>query len=153
MSITPDRDIYPMPMFVTLAVQDFQRSEAFFHAAGFITLATVPDPQGNLMVVHLRRLRNQDLLLVLQENTEPKAHSATPATVRITFSTHGEDLDELALCLEAAVSGCAEVEKPHDTQWFSRDLAVTDPDGHRIIFTQQREEDAAEAARWSETFS
>ncbi|ARU46503.1 VOC family protein [Corynebacterium silvaticum] len=153
MSITPDRDIYPMPMFVTLAVQDFQRSEAFFHAAGFITLATVPGPQGNPVLVHLRRLRNQDVLLVVQENTEPMTHGVAPATVQVSFSAHGEDLDELALRLEAAASGCAEAEKPHDTLWFSRDLAVTDPDGHRIIFTQQREEDVAAATRWTETFS
>ncbi|APQ54534.1 Glyoxalase/bleomycin resistance protein/dioxygenase [Corynebacterium pseudotuberculosis] len=153
MSITPDREIYPMPMFVTLTVKDFQRSEKFFHAAGFITLATVPDPQGNPAVLHLRRLRNQDLLLVQQDNTESETHSTAPASVQVSFSTHQEDLDQLALCLESAVSGCAEIEKPQDTLWFTRDLVVTDPDGHRIIFTQQRRDDAADATRWAETFS
>ena len=64
-----DRDIYPMPMFVTLAVRDLVASTAWYEAAGFIVLATLPGPAGPSSLVHLRRMRHQDLLLVPGEPT------------------------------------------------------------------------------------
>ena len=58
-----DRSIYVIPMFTTLVVRSLAASEAFFHQVGFITLATIPGPGGAVQLVHLRRMRNQDILL------------------------------------------------------------------------------------------
>ena len=58
-----DRTIYPMPMFATFRVADIAATEAFYQAVGFVSLATIPGPDGSPVVVHLRRMKYQDLLL------------------------------------------------------------------------------------------
>src|SRR5690348_16006267 len=89
-----DREIYPMPMFVTLPVRDLVASTTRYEAAGFAVLATLPGPSGPASLVHLRRLRFQDLLLV-PGNPVPGP--------RITFAAGEEDLHERAEVLAAAL--------------------------------------------------
>ena len=128
-----------MPMFVTFAVADLRRSEAFYHAAGFITLATVPAPDGSPAVVHMRRERNQDVLLV----------PAGQPSSSVTFAAHGEDLPALA---DALAGAAAEVDGPRDTEWFTTDLTAPDPDGNTIVFTRSRTPEADQAREWASGF-
>lgn len=139
-----DESIYPMPMFTTLTVSDFARSESFYHAAGFITLAKVPGPDNTTAVVHLRRRRYQDLLLV--------AGTPSPGNSRITFSAHEEDLDALATSLSAVAENPDCVSQPEDTAWFTTDLNCIDPDSYHLSFTRQRPQDQHAAAQWAESF-
>ncbi len=128
-----------MPMFVTFAVADLGRSEALYHAAGFVTLATVPAPDGSPAVVHMRRERNQDVLLV------PAEHPARS----VTFAAHGEDLTALA---DALTSAGVKVDGPRDTEWLTADLTATDPDGNTIVFTRSRTPEADQAREWASGF-
>lgn len=128
-----------MPMFVTFAVADLRRSEAFYHAAGFATLATVPAPGGSPAVVHMRGARNQDVLLVPAERVSSS----------VTFAAHDRDLAALGDALTAAG---ATVDGPRDTAWFTTDLTATDPDGNTVVFTRSREADAEAAREWAEGF-
>lgn len=143
-----------MPIFATFAVEDFERSECFYQAAGFITLARVPgsDPGGAPAVVHLRRLRHQDILLV----RAAAAGSArpNPDASLLSIAVHGEDIEALrqSLVARAEDSPLVSISDVEDTPWFTRDLHVIDPDGHHVVFTQQRTQDFGDAAEWAATF-
>jgi catechol 2,3-dioxygenase-like lactoylglutathione lyase family enzyme len=140
MSTTPeiDTDIYPMPMFVSFAVRDLVASTHWYEAAGFVVLATLP-PSGPPAVVHLRRMRNQDILLV---PGEPE-----PGSV-VSFSAGADDLDARAETLRAAGGGT--VSGPADTPWYTSDLTITDPDGHRIVLTSPRLAEMAANQEWTD---
>ncbi|MEV2274503.1 VOC family protein [Nocardiopsis sp. NPDC049922] len=139
-----DRTVYPMPMFATFRVADLAAAEAFYHAVGFVSLATIPGPDGSPVLVHLRRTRYQDLLLV---PGEPERGSAT-----VSFNAAGQDLAELAEALRAAAPEGARIEGPTDTAWFTSDLTVDDPDGNRVVLTAHREADMERAKEWAATF-
>ncbi|KRE28573.1 glyoxalase/bleomycin resistance/extradiol dioxygenase family protein [Agromyces sp. Soil535] len=134
-----DRSIYPMPVFANLVVRDLRTTEAFYSRAGFVTLATIPGPGGVPQLVHLRRMKYQDLLVT---QGEPAAGS-----VSVSFAAGDADLDAVAVGLRAAG---ADVEGPLDTPWFTTDLRFTDPDGNRIVFTAPRMADQEQARAWAE---
>lgn len=139
-----DREIYPMPMFVTFPAQDFARMEAFYHCLGFITLATIPDESGASSLIHLRRQRYQDILLVRGE--------AQPGSTSTTFAAHEEDLETVARRVREAFPQEAAVTGPVKTPWFTIDLRITDPCGNSIVFTKQITEAADQARQWTKGF-
>ncbi|MEV6773712.1 VOC family protein [Nocardia sp. NPDC051030] len=136
-----DRTIYPMPMFATFHVADVAAAEAFYQAVGFITLATIPAADGSTALIHLRRMRYQDLLLV----------PGTPVrgSTTVSFAAGGADLFALATTLGAVAPRGAHIGGPADTAWFTTDLTIDDPDGNRIILTAFRESELADAQEWA----
>src|SRR5262245_28051690 len=112
-----DRSIYVMPAFATLRVGDLEASRRWYvEGLGFAVLAELPGPSGAIALIHLRRWRYQDVLLV-----PGRAPASPPAQgVRLTFSTHGDDLDELAAQVRAIGGGS--VEGPSPTPWNTRDV-------------------------------
>jgi uncharacterized glyoxalase superfamily protein PhnB len=131
-TISPEvtRDIYGMPAFLTLTVADLERAVDWYtNGLDFITLFTMPGPDGTPALVHLRRWRYQDILL---------RRGAAPTGGEWSFSIMAlaEQLDELAQ--RARAHGGGSVEGPLDTPWNTTDLRVTDPDGYRLVFTAQR---------------
>jgi uncharacterized glyoxalase superfamily protein PhnB len=137
----PGHEIYPMPMFPTIAVADVATVSAWYQAAlGFTVVFAAP---GDAMV-HLRRRKYQDVLIV------PSRESATaaPGSLSITFNTDGE-LDTLAARARAvAAVGTSSVLGPVATPWNTLDLRVTDPAGHRLVFTARNPNpDPEQAAR------
>jgi uncharacterized glyoxalase superfamily protein PhnB len=124
-------EIYPMPMFATLAVADVSGVAAWYATAlGFGTVFQAPGGDGQPPLVHLRRRKYQDLLLV------PAASDHAPAGhLTLSFSVDS-DLDALAAQAHAAARhGQSAVIGPVDTPWNTRDLRVTDPVGTRLVFT------------------
>lgn len=139
-----DRTIYPMPMFATFQVADLAAAEAFYQAVGFVSLAAIPGPDGTPVVVHLRRMKYQDILIV---PGKPERGSST-----VGFLAGGQDLAALAAALRAAPPDGARIEGPADTPWYTSDLTIDDPDGNRIILTAQREAEVDAAKEWTRTF-
>lgn len=139
-----DRTIYPMPMFANFRVRDIAAATAFYEAVGFVALAAIPGPDGTPVVVHLRRMKYQDLLLVPGD--------AVTGSTTVSFSAGGEDLAARAKSLRAGDFPAAAVEGPTDTAWFTSDVTIDDPDGNRIILTAPREADMEQAKAWAETF-
>jgi len=153
-----------MPVFATLAVADISRVAAWYQQAlGFNTMFEAPGPAGQPALVHLRRRKYQDLLLVpaseesanaasLRADASQPATSITPS-ITLTFSADGE-VDLLAeRARQAAAFGAAAVVGPVDTGWNTRDLRVTDPAGHRLVFTsRQANPDPARMGRWKALF-
>jgi catechol 2,3-dioxygenase-like lactoylglutathione lyase family enzyme len=133
-----DTAIYPMPMFLRLEVADLARSRAFYTGAlDFVELAVLPGPGGEPFLVHLRRWRYQDILVV------PARGPVRPA-LGLGLALAAEH-DALAGLAERARAAGAEVEGPVDTPWNTTDVTVTDPDGLRITYTARRPEGRRDA--------
>lgn len=132
-----DRSIYAMPMFVNLVAEDLAATERLFAAAGFVTLATIPGPDGAPFLVHLRREKYQDVLVT--------PGTATPGSTSVSFAAGDVELAEVAEQLRAAG---ADVNGPYDTPWFTTDVVFTDGDGNKIILTAPRAADQAQAQEW-----
>ncbi|MFF0612750.1 VOC family protein [Nocardia tengchongensis] len=138
-----DRTIYPMPMFATFQVRDIAATTAFYEAAGFVALATIPGENGPA-VVHLRRMKYQDLLLVPGE--------PIPGSVTVSFSAGGEDLATLASTLRECTFPGVTITGPADTAWYTSDVTITDPDGNRVILTAPRLAELDAAKEWAAAF-
>lgn len=97
---------------------------------GFVVLAEMGDGPGRL--VHLRRYRYQDLLLVLRgADEDPPAG----AVARTSFSHTGplDELDAMAAALRG--DGTGRVEGPEAMPWHAIELRATDADGHMVVLT------------------
>jgi catechol 2,3-dioxygenase-like lactoylglutathione lyase family enzyme len=136
------RDIYPMPAFVSLTVADVRRTvDWYVEALGFVALFTMPGPNGEPALVHLRRWRYQDLLV--------RPGTPAPATgMVVSVSALAEELDGIAerARAHAARTGTGSVDGPLDTPWNTADLRTTDPDGYPLVFTARRPEGRRDAA-------
>jgi catechol 2,3-dioxygenase-like lactoylglutathione lyase family enzyme len=127
-----DRSIYAMPQWVRLPVSDLAASTRWYgEAAGFEVLVSMPGPDGSPLLVHLRRFRYQDILLVRAPGAVAPGHAS------VGFAAGSDtDLDEQARRAAAVVSGGGAVEGPTRTPWNTVDLTLTDPDGHVVVLSQ-----------------
>src|SRR5215467_11213114 len=127
-------EIYPMPAFATLAVADVAAVAAWYERAlGFSTVFAGPSIGGEPALVHLRRRKYQDLLLT----PAPTGGAPTdaPSSLTLSFSVQDE-VDALAeRARSVAPLGRSSITGPVNTPWNTRDLRVTDPAGHRLVFT------------------
>ena len=98
-----DREVYPMPMFVTLPATGLAESTRWYEAVGFVILATMPGPAGPDSLVHLRRLRYQDLLLIPGDPV-PAGHASPSPRERTTWMTGPN-----------ACAGISPIQPPADT--------------------------------------
>jgi len=77
-------------MFANFTVTNLVASEGLHHALGFITLATIPGMDGKVQLVHLRRMRYQDILMTAGAGTGNGPSITFDAGVRIWASLQGE---------------------------------------------------------------
>jgi len=135
------RDIYPMPAFVTYVVADLEATVGWFtEALDFISLFTMPGPDGAPALVHLRRWRYQDVLVRARRPDEAATAPATLGSPTFSVYAQTEELDGLAQRARAHPAGS--VEGPIDTPWNSRDLTATGPEGITVVFTARRPDGA-----------
>lgn len=140
---TIDRGIYAMPSFATIASSDLAATRRWFAAIGFVQLAVMGDPAAP-MLVHVRRYRYQDVLVVPAGGGERSGPAATRAGgPRLSFSHAGPlgELDEIAERCRA--TGLGDVSGPAPTPWHSIDLELTGPDGATIVLTARSPEPAS----------
>ncbi|MDL4818231.1 VOC family protein [Actinomadura opuntiae] len=125
----PYREIYGMPVFVTVPTRDLESSKDFWiRGLGFIDLFSVPG-----QVTHLRRWAFQDVLLVPGEPGEPGG--GAPA-VSVSFACVLGQIDEIAARCEELVPGCTS--GPVDKPWNSVELEVVTPESARVVMTAAR---------------
>jgi catechol 2,3-dioxygenase-like lactoylglutathione lyase family enzyme len=144
MEITPEitRDIYGMPAFLTLNVSDLDRTvDWYVNGLDFVSLFTMPGPDGSTGLVHLRRWRYQDILVRPGGTAD-----TTPRGWTLSVMAEASELDDLAA--RARAHGGGSVDGPMDTPWNTRDLRTVDPDGNVVVFTARRPE-----GQRDETFS
>ncbi|HEU5451867.1 MAG TPA: VOC family protein [Terriglobales bacterium] len=143
-------EIYPMPMFAKIVTTDVAATTEWYEKAlGFVSVFRGPSVGGQPMMVHLRRHKYQDVLLV----ASPQPGSAAGPGFTLNFSAEGE-VDELAQrARSVAAVGSSAIEGPVNTPWNTRDLNVTDPAGTRLVFTGRNPNpDPEQAARMRAMF-
>jgi catechol 2,3-dioxygenase-like lactoylglutathione lyase family enzyme len=126
------KEPYSSSSFPTLAVRDLLASQAWYQQMlGFKLISTMHNPQGQLILAHLRWGQQADLVLVPQSANpvgEPKG-----AGVMLTFlvsPSNIERLTKLATMTEPALPTF--IIQP----WGEKAVLITDPDGYQLVFTQ-----------------
>ncbi|QKG23962.1 VOC family protein [Actinomadura verrucosospora] len=120
------REIYGMPMFVTVPSRDLAASRDFWmRGLGFVDLFSVPG-----QITHLRRWAFQDVLLV------PGDPAGAAPAVRVGFSCVLSQIDEIAARCEELLPGCTS--GPEDKPWNSVELEVVTPENARVVMTAAR---------------
>jgi len=128
-------EIYPMPSFPTLIVKDVQASSNFYqNVLDFRNIFTMPGPDGQPSLVHLRWVKYADLLITNprdgKELTEPKG---VGISLNFNMLEHFDgDMDAFA---KHAREHGTNVIGPVDQPWNVREVTVFDPDGYRLLFT------------------
>ena len=116
----------------TLTVDDLQKSIAFYEALGF-TIDERWEEKGTLLGVMLRAGRTQ--IGLNQDDWKKGRDRKKGAGVRLSISTTPAAVDEIAR--RARNAGIALTSDPHDTEWTSRAVEVSDPSGFLLtIFSE-----------------
>lgn len=131
------REIYPMPMFLTVPSHDLAASKDFWiRGLGFIDLFSVPD-----QITHLRRWAFQDVLLVPGDRPE------TASAMSVSFSCVLGEIDAIAARCEELAPGCTT--GPREMPWNSMELTVVTPENARVVMTAAQPLDPhGEQAGW-----
>jgi catechol 2,3-dioxygenase-like lactoylglutathione lyase family enzyme len=129
-------EIYPMPFFVNLIVNNLEASSKFYQETlGFKRIFTMPGPGGQPALVHLRWSKYADLLISLPRDGKP-----VPEPRGMGVSLSFQILERFdgsvdALAEQAKVQGANIVSGPLDQPWNVRELTILDPDGYKLVFT------------------
>jgi catechol 2,3-dioxygenase-like lactoylglutathione lyase family enzyme len=123
------KQIYPMPSFPTLLVDDVERSSRWYQdVLGFADVFTLRGRDGTSLVTHLRWCTFADLLL-----TPARGAVEAPRGRGITLNFATVSADEVAEM--ARRGGAVILDGPIDRPWNARDVTIADPDGYRLTFT------------------
>jgi len=128
-------EIYPMPLFPTLMVNDVEESSNFYqNALGFKHIFTMPGPDGQPSLVHLRWVKYADLLITKsRDNKELPGPKGVGISLNFNMLEHfNGDMDAFA---KYAQDHGANINGPLDQPWNVREVTVTDPDGYKLVFT------------------
>jgi uncharacterized glyoxalase superfamily protein PhnB len=124
-------EIYPMPMFPTLAVRDVGASVGWYaETVGFATVFVMPGSDGDPVLGHLRWRKYADVLLVPDSGSD--GQEAKGAGVSLSFLVADMSVDAMAEQLVAR--GVELGEGPVTRPWNTREIVVVDPDGYRLVF-------------------
>jgi catechol 2,3-dioxygenase-like lactoylglutathione lyase family enzyme len=119
-----------MPMSIILEVTDLSLSADWYQqAVGFRIVYS--GPPGAFTLIHLRRERYQDILLI---PTQANSLSQRGKGVIIQLQAGGVGVEEIARQAQAA--GTVDVEGPVERPWNVRDVTVYDPDGYPLRFSE-----------------
>ena len=129
-------EIYPMPSFPTLIVNDLDASSNFYqNVLGFKHIFTMPGPGGQPALVHLRWIKYADLLIA--KPRDGKALSGTKGIgVSLSFQMFERLDNDIDAFAKQAIEKGAQVIGPMDQPWNVREVTVIDPDGYKLIFTK-----------------
>ena len=123
-------DFYPMPMFITLEAADVSSSAEWYRQAlGFWIVYS--GPPGAPALIHLRRDRYQDILLVPSQET-----SAFQPGKGIIIQMQAGSIGVEEIARQAKVAGTVHVEGPVERPWNVRDVTIRDLDGYRLRFSE-----------------
>lgn len=129
-------EIYPMPMFALLQSPDVEPLAAWYQAAlGFAVVFRAAHPDGRVAMVHLRRHKYQDILIV----PALAVRGTSAAAGEALCLQCGETVEQLAERAAALTPhGQSAVQAPQDTPWNTRQVRLIDPEGRRLVFSEPR---------------
>jgi uncharacterized glyoxalase superfamily protein PhnB len=126
-----------MPVFAAMETSDVDALAQWYHdALGFGIMFKMPGPGGQPTLVHLRRRKYQDVLILpIQPGSDiPEVGRGWSLCLHA-----GEDIDQLvARAAALPVIGKTRVEPVTDTSWNTRQVRILDPDGRLLVFSQPR---------------
>jgi catechol 2,3-dioxygenase-like lactoylglutathione lyase family enzyme len=123
-------DFYPMPMFINLEVADLSSSAEWYQQAlGFRIVYS--GPPGAPALIHLRRDRYQDILLVPSQEVRP-LQPGIGIVIQIQAGSVG--VEEIAR--QSKVAGTVHMGGPVERPWNVRDVTIHDLDGYRLRFSE-----------------
>lgn len=124
-------EVYPMPSFPILIVEDIEASATWYQTVlGFQHIFTIPG-LGGPMVVHLRWTKYADLLLRRQQTPIEQAKGIG---ISLSFAVFDGRVDDIADRARAA--GAQLESEPRNQPWNARDFSLRDPDGFLLTFTK-----------------
>lgn len=128
-------EIYPMPSFPMLIVNDLEASSNFYqNALGFKHIFTMPGPGGQPTLVHLRWVKYADLLIATsRDGKELPGPKGVGVSLNFNMFEHFDGGMD-AFANHARMQG-ANVTGPVDQPWNVREVTVIDPDGYKLTFT------------------
>lgn len=128
-------EIYPMPLFPALIVDDVETSANFYQdVLGFKNIFTMPGPDGKPSLVHLRWVKYADLLITRsRDGKELAGPKGSGVSLNFNLLEHfNGDMDVFAQHVRGRG---ANVNGPIDQPWNVREVTVLDPDGYQLVFT------------------
>jgi uncharacterized glyoxalase superfamily protein PhnB len=128
-------EIYPMPLFPTLMVDNVEASSNFYqNTLGFKHIFTMPGSDGKPSLVHLRWVKYADLLITRSRDGKPVAGpKGVGISLNFNMLEHFDgDLDAFA---KYARENGADVTGPIDQPWNVREVMVLEPDGYKLVFS------------------
>ena len=129
-------EIYPMPSFPTLIVNDLDASSNFYqNVLGFKHIFTMPGPGGQPALVHLRWVKYADLLIAKPRDGKPLS-GMKGIGVSLNFPMFERFDGDIDVFTKQAVEKGANVTGPIDQPWNVREVTIIDPDGYKLIFTK-----------------
>ena len=129
-----NEEIYPMPSFPTLIASDVDASSRFYqNVLGFKHIFTMPGPDGQPSLIHLRWTKYADLLITRSRHGKelPEPRGVGISLNFNMFEHFNGDMDAFA---KHARENGANVTGPVDQPWNVREVTIVDPDGYRLIF-------------------
>ena len=129
-----NEEIYPMPSFPTLIASDVDASSRFYqNVLGFKHIFTMPGPDGQPSLIHLRWKKYADLLITRSRNGKelPEPRGVGISLNFNMFEHFNGDMDAFA---KHARENGANVTGPVDQPWNVREVTIVDPDGYKLIF-------------------
>lgn len=129
-----NEEIYPMPSFPTLIASDVDASSRFYqNVLGFKHIFTMPGPDGQPSLIHLRWTKYADLLITRSRHGKelPEPRGVGISLNFNMFEHFNGDMDAFA---KHARENGANVTGPVDQPWNVREVTIVDPDGYKLIF-------------------
>jgi uncharacterized glyoxalase superfamily protein PhnB len=123
-----ERDIYPMPSFPMLTVDDVDRTSTWYQSLGFVDVFTLRDNDQKALLAHLRWSRYADILI---SRARRPIEGPRGQGITLNFMSFSPD----AVAERAREMGAEIVEGPLNRPWNARDVTIADPDGQRLNFT------------------
>jgi catechol 2,3-dioxygenase-like lactoylglutathione lyase family enzyme len=128
-----NEEIYPMPMFPMLIVNDLEVSSDFYqNALGFKHIFTMPGTGGQPALVHLRWVKYADLLIARPSDGK---ELMGPRGVGISLNFNLFDHFNGDMDARHARENSVTIIGPIDQPWNVREVTAFDPDGYKLIFT------------------
>lgn len=120
-----DAPIYPMALFPRLLVDDVDESVGWYERMGF---ATVFRTAG---MAHVRYRRHADVMLAEGPADDPETPRGAGVAVYVT------PLDRsVAEVADLAREAGSSVDGPRETGHNTREVAVRDPNGYELVFSE-----------------
>ncbi len=133
--MTAPPEIYPMPSFPMLTVQDVAASAAWYQdVLGFTHVFTIPGPGGVPLVAHLRWAKYADVLLRRPLPGAGTVQGPRGLGITLSFAVFEGRVDDIAE--RAKRKGATLLSEPRNQPWNARDFSIADPDGFVLTFTQ-----------------